>query len=210
MSAAHLPVHLHPVRPANLLIRIRMVLTLAISCLILGSLATFAAPHSIAVVLAVFRRFDLATPATSHALMWLRHIQLQLGRDSHRHPMLHYGADLFAFVELAFALVLISPLRNPVRNQWVIQSGILACCCLIPFALILGPWHGLPMAWRIVSCVVALCGIAPLMLCRHYITLYETLIESVRRRHRQAMDTTLPFPAAAPRPKRPAKPSVSA
>lgn len=206
----HQPVHLHPVRPASLLSRIRLVLAIAIVCLILGSLATLAAPHTISVVLSILSRMEIATPDTSHSFRWLQHIQLQLGRDSDLHPMLHFCADLFAFVQLVFALALIGPLRNPIRNQWVIQFGILACCGLIPVALILGPWHGLPMAWRLVSCGAALCGIVTLMLCRHYITLYENVIESVRRRHRQAVDTTLSFPAAAPRPKRPAKPSASA
>lgn len=207
----HQPVHLHPVRPASLLSRIRLVLAVSIAVLILGSFAAFAAPYTISVVLSMLSRLEIATPTTSNSLLWLEHIQLQLGRNSRLHPMLHYGVDLVAFVELVFALALIGPLRTPIRNQWIIQVGILACGGLVPVALILGPWQGLPMAWQLVSCVASLCGAAPLMLCRHYIALYECVIDAVRRRHRQSAAATLPFPAAKPQPdKRSAKPSASA
>ena len=59
----------------------------------------------------------------------------------------------------------LGPLRDPVRNIWVIEFGMIACLMVIPFALIMGPIRGIPPYWRLIDCSFGVVGIVPLFIC---------------------------------------------
>src|SRR5262245_58380199 len=50
------------------------------------------------------------------------------GKD---YPFLFYGYDWLAFAHFVLAILFIGPLRNPVKNKWVIEFGIAACLLVI-------------------------------------------------------------------------------
>ncbi|MFD0596189.1 hypothetical protein ACFQZ4_31235 [Catellatospora coxensis] len=54
-------------------------------------------------------------------------------------PFLAYGTDWLAFAHLVIAMAFYGPLRDPVRNLWVIHWGMLCCVAVIPLALIAAP-----------------------------------------------------------------------
>ena len=68
------------------------------------------------------------------------------------YPFLAYGTDWLAFAHLMIAIAFIGPYRDPVRNQWVITFGLIACAAVIPLALICRPLRGIPMYWRLIDC----------------------------------------------------------
>lgn len=84
---------------------------------------------------------------------------------SDKHPFLFYGFDWLAFAHLVIALLFIGPYRDPVRNKWVIQWGIIACLCIVPLAFIAGPIRGIPGFHILVDCAFGIIGIIPLMIC---------------------------------------------
>ena len=45
----------------------------------------------------------------------------------------------------------IGPLRDPVRNVWVIQWAMIACVAVTPLALIAGSVRGIPFGWMLVE-----------------------------------------------------------
>ena len=83
------------------------------------------------------------------------------GRD---YPFLAYGTDWLAFAHLTIAVAFIGPLRDPVRNIWVVQFGVIACLGVIPLALIAGPVRGIPWWWQLIDMSFGVFGSIPLLL----------------------------------------------
>jgi hypothetical protein len=66
------------------------------------------------------------------------------------------------------ALVFVGALRDPVRNRWLFDFGLIACLLVVPFALIFGAWRGIPLWWRLIDCSFGVLGFVPLWLCRRW------------------------------------------
>lgn len=67
-----------------------------------------------------------------------------LGAD---YPFLLYGYDWLAFAHIVLAILFAGAIRDPVRNLWVIQFGLI-CCILVPvLAAVFVPIRGLPSMW---------------------------------------------------------------
>jgi hypothetical protein len=58
------------------------------------------------------------------------------------------------------AILFIGPLRDPVKNIWVIQFGLIACALVIPFAFVAGHFRGIPIGWRLIDCSFGVTGFA--------------------------------------------------
>lgn len=102
--------------------------------------------------------------------VWLTKVQTALHEVTERFPFLFYGTDWLAFGHFAIAIAFIGPLRDPIRNKWVIDFGIICCVLVIPWALIFGAVRGIPIWWRFIDCSFGVFGIIPLALCRRMIT----------------------------------------
>ena len=63
---------------------------------------------------------------------------------------------------MVIAVAFIGPLRDPVKNVWVIDFGMIACAAVIPLALICGPIRGIPFWWQLIDCSFGVVGIVPL------------------------------------------------
>ena len=48
-----------------------------------------------------------------------------------KHPMLFYGTDWLAFGHFVIAVAFIGVLRDPVRNRWLFDFGLIACAMVI-------------------------------------------------------------------------------
>jgi hypothetical protein len=89
------------------------------------------------------------------------------------YPMLSYGNDWLAFAHIVIAMAFIGPLRDPVRNIWVIEWAMLACVAVIPLAMIAGPIRHIPVYWHMLDCSFGVIGIIPLWIVRRWIKQYE-------------------------------------
>ena len=85
------------------------------------------------------------------------------------YPFMAYGTDWLAFAHIVIAVAFIGPLRDPVRNIWVIEFGMIACALVIPLALIFGPLRGIPFFWRLIDCSFGIIGFIPLWIVRREI-----------------------------------------
>jgi hypothetical protein len=97
---------------------------------------------------------------------WIATIRQGLQQTNARYPFIAYGTDWLAFAHLILAVLFIGPYRDPVKNIWVIEFGILACIGVIPLALICGQIRGIPIEWRLVDCSFGIIAIGPLWICR--------------------------------------------
>ncbi len=71
------------------------------------------------------------------------------------------------------AVAFIGPLRDPVRNAWVVTFGLIACAAIVPLAFIAGAIRGIPLYHRLIDCAFGVGGAALLWPCRRAIQLLE-------------------------------------
>jgi hypothetical protein len=118
----------------------------------------------------VVRVMDANLGFTSEGLRhWLWRVREAVVDTGAKYPFLAYGTDWLAFGHFAIAIAFIGPLRDPVKNVWVIEFGMIACVLVVPFALIAGGFRGIPLGWRLIDCSFGFFGIAPLWWCRKLI-----------------------------------------
>lgn len=109
-----------------------------------------------------------SSTATSEVGRWLLTTREALQEVSAKHPLLFYGTDWLAFGHFVIALAFVGALRDPVRNCWLFDFGLIACALVIPFALIFGAVRGIPFWWRLIDCSFGVFGAVPLWLCRRW------------------------------------------
>lgn len=96
---------------------------------------------------------------------WIEKVYLAIVDMNSRYPFLAYGYDWLAFAHFVLAILFIGPLKDPVRNKWVIEFGMIACLLVIPFAFIAGHFRGIPVGWRLIDCAFGVVGLIPLSIC---------------------------------------------
>lgn len=96
---------------------------------------------------------------------WLDKVYMGLRDTRRQYPFLLYGYDWLAFAHFVLAILFIGPLKDAVKNKWVIEFGMIACLLIIPFALIAGHYRGIPFWWRMIDCSFGIVGIIPLFIC---------------------------------------------
>lgn len=104
---------------------------------------------------------------------WLQQVLIGIQHTAKDYPFLFYGYDWLAFAHFVLAILFIGPLRDPVKNKWVIEFGVIACILIIPFALVAGHFRGMPFWWRIIDCSFGVVGIIPLSIVLNKIKLLE-------------------------------------
>lgn len=104
---------------------------------------------------------------------WLDKVYWSVIHQNRNYSFLAYGYDWLAFAHFILAILFIGPYKDPERNKWVIEFGMIACVLVIPFALIAGYMRGLPVWWRLVDCSFGMIGFIPLLIVRRRIDLLE-------------------------------------
>ena len=99
-----------------------------------------------------------------HLLAWIDRVRDGLIATNDAYPFLAYGTDWLAFAHLVIAVLFIGPFRDPVRNIWVIQWGMIACIGIIPLAIIAGQLRGIPLGWSLIDMSFGVIGIIPLII----------------------------------------------
>jgi hypothetical protein len=132
-----------------------------------------------AIVLSGVTAFPLETELTwlqrysdhlpSSVAVWLQKVYVALHDTNARYSFLAYGYDWLAFAHLVIAMAFIGPLRDPVRNVWIIEWGMLCCIAVFPLALIAGPIRNIPFFHQVIDCCFGLLGLIPLATVRQKI-----------------------------------------
>lgn len=118
----------------------------------------------------LIRLAGIAPPAEpSGFAAWLHKVRDGLVQTNATYPFIAYGTDWLAFAHFVIAVAFVGPWRDPVRNVWVVEFGMIACVLVIPFALVMGSVRGIPFGWRLIDCSFGIIGILPLWVCRRLI-----------------------------------------
>jgi len=162
------------VRRSDLLHAIRFWILVVIAGLAVSGVTAFPPEAELHWSLLVLQTTALRSVAEfTHLLPWITRVYDAVSITNKHYPFLAYGTDWLAFAHLVIAVAFIGPYRDPVRNQWVISFGLIACAGVIPLALIAGDIRGIPVAWRLVDCSFGIFGGIPLLLCRKHIRALE-------------------------------------
>lgn len=150
-----------------LLKKIRLLILFFIIALILSGVTAFPVETEL--------NWLLNHPALipSFAQKWLQDVYAALVETNAKYPMLAYGFDWLAFAHIVIAMAFIGPLKNPVKNKWIIDWAILACLAIIPLAFIAGPIRHIPLFHILIDCSFGIIGLIPLFICRKMIKQLE-------------------------------------
>jgi hypothetical protein len=103
------------------------------------------------------------SPAPPALVEWIDRVHEGIARTNRAYPFIAYGTDWLAFAHLVIAVAFWGPLRDPVRNVWVVQFGMIACVGVVPLALIAGAVRGIPWWWQAVDMSFGVVGLVPLL-----------------------------------------------
>jgi hypothetical protein len=63
------------------------------------------------------------------------------------YPFMLYAHDWLAFAHIVLAILFAGAIRDPVRNIWIVQCGLIMCALVPVLAAICIPLRGLPWQW---------------------------------------------------------------
>ncbi|MFF7358024.1 hypothetical protein ACFZA1_36175 [Streptomyces filipinensis] len=159
---------------AALLKGIRVWLALFVVCLVLSGATAFPLVHELRWTDSALRA--LSVPEYLPALTeWITRVRDGLATADAEYPFLLYGTDWLAFAHLVIAVAFYGPYRDPVRNIWVVEFGMIACAGIIPLALVCGPIRGIPFWWSVIDMSFGVVGVVPLYVVRRKIKRLEAL-----------------------------------
>ncbi|MFD4140548.1 MULTISPECIES: hypothetical protein [unclassified Streptomyces] len=155
---------------------IRVWLVIFIVCLVLSGLTAFPLVTELHWLEDALK--SSASPVPEHLpglTEWIERVREGLDATDERYPFVLYGTDWLAFAHLVIAVAFYGPYRDPVRNIWVVEFGMIACAGIIPLALICGPIRGIPFWWSVIDMSFGVFGVIPLHLVRRRIKRLEAL-----------------------------------
>jgi hypothetical protein len=79
------------------------------------------------------------------------------------YPFLLYAHDWLAFAHIMLAILFAGAIRDPVRNVWVVQCGLIMCGLVPVLAAICIPLRGLPHFWFWIDFAFAPAAAVPLL-----------------------------------------------
>jgi hypothetical protein len=105
------------------------------------------------------------TGGDSAIATWLTKVYHAVNYTNQSYPYLRYGTDWLAFAHLILAVLFIGPYRNPVRNIWVIEFGVISAIAIFPLAITAGGIRGIPLFWRLIDCSFGVVTLSLLLPC---------------------------------------------
>jgi hypothetical protein len=137
---------------------IRKIIAFFIVILFLSGLTAIPVESELTLLLKVF-------PSHSLIFEWLKKVVSAYHKVNIQYPFLLYGYDWLAFAHFVLAILFIGPYKDPVKNIWVIEFGLIACVLIFPLAFIAGHYRGIPIGWQLIDCSFGIFGFIPLWIC---------------------------------------------
>ncbi|MEV8595527.1 hypothetical protein [Streptomyces sp. NPDC052012] len=153
---------------------IRVWLVFFVVCLVLSGVTAFPLVTELRWTEEVLRSLSVGEYLPG-LMEWIERVRDGLDAADAEYPFLLYGTDWLAFAHLVIAVAFYGPYRDPVRNVWVVEFGMIACAGIVPLALICGPIRGIPLWWSVIDMAFGVFGVIPLYVVRQKIKRLEAL-----------------------------------
>ena len=148
---------------------IRVLITGFVILLILSGITAFPLEWELSILA------DISKNGPDFFKEWANRVYDAIKETNAKYPFMAYGTDWLAFAHIVIGVAFIGPLRDPIKNIWVIEFGMIACLMVFPLAFICGPIRHIPFYWRLIDCSFGVFGIIPLYYCRRYIKMLEQI-----------------------------------
>ena len=96
---------------------------------------------------------------------WLHEVFNGVNTVRESYPFLFYGYDWLAFAHIMIAILFTGVYKNPVRNIWIMEWGMICCISIFPLAFICGPIRGIPFFHILIDCSFGVFGFILLWWC---------------------------------------------
>lgn len=149
--------------------QIKNLIILFIICLIISGVTAFPIETELAILNENISSFP------HNFQNWINEVYLAVKNINDNSPYLSYGTDWLAFAHIVIAVAFIGPLKDPLKNIWVIHFGMIACVMVFPLAFIAGPIRKIPFYWQLIDCSFGVFGFALLYFCNRQILKLEKL-----------------------------------
>lgn len=153
----------------KLLRNIRLLAWLFIVGLVISGLTAIPLEWELNILVKLFGgEGKTSAEVTTGLLHWLLKVREGLMATNAQYPFIAYGTDWLAFGHVVIAIAFIGVLRDPVRNIWLFDFGMIACVLVVPWALVFGSVRGIPFYWRLIDCSFGVFGLIPLWYARKW------------------------------------------
>jgi hypothetical protein len=155
--------------------RIRYTLIFFVVALVASGVTAFPLKWEVDILLKLLGPGTFMASLWPALSQWLATVHQGISAVHDQYAFMFYGTDWLAFAHIVIGIAFIGPLRDPVRNLWIVDWGMICCILVIPLALIMAPLRGVPFFWRLFDCAFGLFGIIPLWLVRRDILALGTM-----------------------------------
>lgn len=155
--------------------RIRIYLLFFIIALTLSGVTAFPLAWELSLLNQFVSQSSLPFSMFPDLVTWIAFVNRGVQETYRQFPFMAYGTDWLAFAHIVIAVAFYGAFKNPVRNKWVVEFGMIACILVVPTALIFGALRGIPLFWQLIDCSFGVFGIIPLWLCHRMILRLEEI-----------------------------------
>lgn len=149
--------------------RIRALLIFFLVGLVLSGLSAVPLQWEMEILKRLFGSGSLLSQLLPPVSAWIDLVYQGVRNGYGQYPFLAYGTDWLAFGHVSIAIAFIGPIREPVKNLWVVEFGMIVCVLVIPWTLIFGPLRGIPFFHMLIDMSFGMLGIIPLWFARRSI-----------------------------------------
>jgi hypothetical protein len=139
--------------------QVRILLVFFVTALVASGLTAFPLEWETRLLAAWFGEGTSMATVFPGLAWWLSQVHQALVATYASYPFLAYGTDWLAFAHIVIGIAFWGPVKDPVRNIWVVEFGMIACVLVIPLALVCGPIRGIPFYWRLIDCSFGVFGL---------------------------------------------------
>ena len=100
---------------------------------------------------------------------WWVYVNKGVMETGDNYDFMRYGFDWLGFAHLLVAIAFIGPLKDPVKNEWVVRWGMIASALSVLMAFGWEWLRGIPLWWSCIDASVAIAAFVILWLCNKWI-----------------------------------------
>lgn len=121
--------------------------------LFISGLTCFPLELEMSIANTLFAAWAITPPA------FIKDVLVGISETMANHQFLFYGTDWLGFAHVLYAILFYGVYKDPVKNIWVTQFGLMACVAIFPLAFIMGHIRGIPFWWQLVDSSFGIIGL---------------------------------------------------
>jgi len=107
---------------------------------------------------------------------WVNHLHQGITTTYAEYPFIAYCMDWLVLAQAGFIILFIGAIIDPLRNIWIIRSGMVICLLHVVTAVASGGLHGVPVFWQILDASFGVVGLVVLYAAYRYVGYLKTVL----------------------------------